>query len=65
MKDTDSDSSSDDDEQLMTKLGHYLKSARVKNVKDPLKWWIMNCASYPRLSRMAIDFLVIPGKPFF
>ena len=60
MNDTDSDSSSDDEEQLLTELKHYLKSAQVKNVKDPLKWWIMNCASYPHLSRMAIDFLVIP-----
>ena len=65
MKDTDSDSSSDDEEQLLMELDHYLKSARVKNVKDPLKWWIMNHASYPRLSRMAIDFLVIPGKPIY
>ena len=64
MNETDSDSSSDD-EELLTELDHYLKSARVKNVKDPLQWWIMNCASYPGLSRMAIDFLVIPGKPFY
>ena len=35
MNNTDSDSS-DDEEQLLTELDHYLKSARVKNVKDPL-----------------------------
>ena len=64
MNETDSDSSSDD-EGLLTELDHYLKSARVKDVKDPLQWWIMNRASYPRLSRMAIDFPVIPGKCFY
>lgn len=46
----------------MTELDHYLKSARVKNVKDPLQWWIDNQASYPRLSRMAKDFLLLPGE---
>ena len=64
MNETESDSSSDD-EGLLMELDHYLKSARVKDVKDPLQWWIMNRASYPRLSRMAIDFLVIPGKSFY
>ena len=49
----------------MTELDHYLKSARVKNVKDPLKWWFENCGTYPRLSRMAMDFLTIPGEFFF
>ena len=64
MNETDSDSSSDD-EGLLTELDHYLKSTRVKDVKDPLQRWIMNRASYPRLSRMTIDFLVIPGKSFY
>ena len=46
----------------MMKLDHYLKSAHVKNVKDPLKWWFENHGTYPRLSRMARDFLTIPGE---
>ena len=58
----DSDSEGED---FMTELDHYLKSARVKDVSDPLKWWFDNRGSYPRLSRMARDFLTIPGKFFF
>ena len=49
----------------MTELDQYLKSPRIKDVKDPLKWWFDNCGSYPRLYRMARDFLMIPGEIFF
>ena len=49
----------------MTELDRYLKTAQVKDVKDPLQWWMDNVVSYPRLSRMARDFLVIPGEFFF
>ena len=33
----------------------------VENVKDPLKWWFNNRRLYPNLSRMAQDYLSIPG----
>jgi hypothetical protein len=59
----DSDSSAEE-EGLLTELDHYLKSPRVKDVKDPLQWWKTNQASYPRLYRMARDYLVIPGEFF-
>jgi hypothetical protein len=58
---TDAKSSSDE-EELMTELDRYLKTARVKDVKEPLEWWMNNAALYPRLSRMARDFLVIPAS---
>jgi len=32
--------------------------------EDPLRWWIANQKLFPRLSRMAIDVHVIPGKCF-
>ena len=32
-------------------------------VHDPIQWWRDHRATYPRLSRMAIDYLMIPGKP--
>ena len=32
----------------------------VENVKEPLKWWFLNCSAYPKLSRMALDFLSVP-----
>lgn len=37
-------------------------SLAVENVKDPLKWWVDNRQAYPNLSRMARDYLSIPGK---
>jgi hypothetical protein len=46
----------------MTELDRYLKSARIKDIKDPLQWWMDNRDSYPRLSSMAKDFLIIPGQ---
>jgi hypothetical protein len=36
----------------------------VKNVKDPLKWWVANRHVYPNLYRMALDYLSIPGALF-
>lgn len=63
-KSGDSDSSMEE-EELMTELDHYLKSARLKAVKDPLQWWFDNRGTYPRLSRMAKDFLTIPGESFY
>ena len=49
----------------MMELDQYLKTKRVKDVEDPLKWWFDNHGSYPRLSRMARDFLMIPGEFHF
>jgi hypothetical protein len=42
-------------------LDEYLQLP-VENVKDSLKWWVNNCKVYPNLSRMALDFLSIPGE---
>ena len=33
----------------------------VKNVKDPLKWWVDNKYVYPNLHQMALDYLSIPA----
>lgn len=46
----------------MSELDRYLKTARVKDVEEPLEWWMKNTALYPCLSRMARDFLLIPGE---
>jgi hypothetical protein len=44
-----------------SELNEYLCKP-VENVKDPLKWWIANRHVYPKLHRMALDYLSIPGK---
>jgi hAT family protein len=44
-----------------SEIDTYLSLA-VENVKDPLKWWFNNRQAYPNLSRMARDYLSIPGK---
>jgi len=44
-------------------LQRYL-ATDVEDVKDGLMWWHERCASFPRLSHMARDYLSIPGKYF-
>jgi hypothetical protein len=41
-------------------IQEYLSHA-VENVKDPLKWWVENKYVYPKLYRMALDYLSIPA----
>jgi hypothetical protein len=53
---------SSDDEETMSELDRYLATGRIKDVKDPLAWWYENRGSYPRLWRMARDYLTIPGR---
>jgi hypothetical protein len=43
-----------------SEIQEYL-SHPVKNVKDPLRWWVDNKHVYPNLYRMALDYLSIPG----
>ena len=45
---------------LKDELTQYLKCP-VENIKDAFAWWVKNRAVYPRLSRMALDYLSIPG----
>jgi hAT family C-terminal dimerisation region len=34
----------------------------IENIKEPMKWWVQHSEVYPNLSRMAMDFLSIPGE---
>jgi hAT family C-terminal dimerisation region len=43
-----------------SELQEYLRKP-VENVKDPLKWWVANRHVYPKLHRMALDYLSIPA----
>lgn len=46
---------------LHDEITRYL-AAPTERTLDPLKWWVEMKAVYPRLSRMACDYLCIPGK---
>lgn len=47
---------------LKNELEAYLDAPRV-DTDDPLGWWSENRHLYPRLWRMARDYLTIPGAP--
>jgi hypothetical protein len=46
---------------LRDELDRYL-SSDPEHVVDAVHWWYDRCAEYPCLSRMAINYLVIPYK---
>ena len=48
--------------ELHDKLDFYLSTKRDLDVKDGLRWWHEHKHLYPRLYRMALDYLSIPGK---
>ena len=45
---------------LRSELDRYL-TADVEHVMDALAWWYEQHSAYPHLSRMALDYLSIPG----
>jgi hypothetical protein len=49
---------------LADELTRYLV-APVERTCDPLQWWVEKQKLYPCLSRMAHDYLCIPGMFFF
>jgi hAT family dimerisation domain. len=50
----------EDDIATRSELDDYLKLP-LERVQDPLKWWYNQRRVYPTLSRMARDYLSIPG----
>lgn len=46
---------------LLDELDRYL-ATDVEDVRDALMWWYERRATFPRLSRMARDYLSIPGN---
>jgi hypothetical protein len=47
--------------KLCDELERYL-STDPKHVVDVLMWWTKRKSMYPHLSRMALDYLSIPGE---
>jgi hypothetical protein len=46
--------------ELCDDLHRYL-NADVEDVRDPIAWWQGKRTAFPKLSRMALDYLTIPG----
>jgi hypothetical protein len=49
--------------ELRDELDRYL-STDPEHTEDVLAWWHKRRASFPRLSRMALNYLTIPGEQF-
>ena len=49
---------------LADELTHYLDTL-IEATKDPFMWWVKKQATYPCLSRMALNYLSIPGLSLF
>lgn len=58
----DESNEEDEGENIGTELERYLKDRVEKKVPDVLKWWHEHRQTYPRLWRMARNFVLIPGK---
>jgi hypothetical protein len=42
------------------KVTLYLQE-KVENIGDPIAWWLTQRDRFPFLSKMALDYLLIPG----
>ena len=51
-----------DAKELQDELDMFLSTNRDLNAKDGLRWWHDHKHHYPHLYRMALDYLLIPGK---
>jgi hypothetical protein len=47
--------------QTVNELDEYL-SKPLEKVRDPIAWWWDHRVSYPKLSKMALDYLSVPRK---
>jgi hAT family C-terminal dimerisation region len=46
---------------LFDEVQLYLSTATEDIKIDPIRWWHVHKKTYPRLYRMALDYLTIPG----
>jgi hypothetical protein len=49
---------------FLDELTRFLASP-PESTRDPLRWWMERRAIYPCLSRMALDYLSVPGMSLF
>ena len=57
-------SAKEQDPTTVDEVGMYLET-RPEDVNNAIEWWLAQRLSYPRLSQMAIDYLMIPGLSLF
>jgi hypothetical protein len=60
---TEDDSDSDDEDELERYLLH-VKPVPASACPNPIRWWLDRVADYPNLSKMALNYLIIPGVFF-
>jgi hypothetical protein len=49
---------------LQDELDRFL-GLEIEEAENVIAWWHEHRAMYPQLSRMALDYLTIPGKSIF
>ena len=52
-----------EDIEEVNELDEYLLKP-LEKVRDPIAWWWDHWTLYPKLSKMALDYLSIPHKSF-
>jgi len=45
-----------------TELNAYMRMQQVANDTDPLMWWTQHLEEFPRLARMARQYLAVPAS---
>lgn len=49
------------EEAITSELNSYLLSPSIDSEDDPLKWWRLHQINFPRMSRVAQNYLCIPA----
>lgn len=56
---------SDSDDESEDELKTFIRTQRrltEEQCPNPIKWWLDRQAQYPNLSKMALDYLIIPSE---
>ena len=61
---TTEDDSDDDDEDELERYLLHVKPVPASVCPNPIRWWLDRVADYPNLSKMALNYLIIPGVFF-
>ena len=59
------DSDEEDEEDKYAHFLHVQRPVPPEECPNPIKWWLDHQIKYPNLSRMALDYLIIPSALIF